>query len=175
MKLLRPALPLLMLSLLGACVSQKPVGDDYYRPLRLDFIDRDGKEIWSEALTVGDALDDDGYRFNSLVTGRICVGDGAEACKHERDVDVRLTIHARELPNKAFGLRYQGQVDVDEDRDVVMHSEGVTLKALPTETRYPAGELELSSDRAAEVELLQGLRLLISLPTDTPEAGVPTP
>lgn len=151
--------------LLAACAHQPPVSDVYEQPLRLTLVDRQDQEVWQQDVVVGDLFDDDGFQVNTIVNGRICVGNDRDACNHDRDVEVHLTLNLKNLGHNEFRLRYQGQAEVQanhEDSKTV--TVGTPVPALPTETRYPNGETRLTAEDETDITLLNGLRLVVELP-----------
>ncbi|MBI2380151.1 MAG: hypothetical protein HYV16_05285 [Gammaproteobacteria bacterium] len=143
-------LTLAALALLNACGGLRTV--QYDSLLRLSLIDDRGKTIWREELSVGDALDDEGYPLESIATGRICVGERADACAHERELQLTLVLRTRGLDGLSPKLNYRGQLDVRPS------------SGLPVESRSPEGDMPLAAGKPVEVELLKGLRLRAELP-----------
>lgn len=151
---MRLTYPLLVL-LLCACAAPGPGPESYERLARLRLQDLDDKVLWTEDLSLGELFDDEGYPLQTLGRGRLCVGDGPDACARSRDLDVRLNLRVRSETSGALTIAYHGQVDVlQADRQ----------PALPTETRYPKGQALVNGEQAAEVELVKGLTLVIELP-----------
>lgn len=143
--------PLLAAALLGGCASDRGGADAYARPLKLSFVDRDANTVWVQTITLGETQDDEGYPLTGEFPARICVGTGANACQHARDISVHLTLHVRSENGQPFRLDYQGEIEV------------LPATVLPTETRFPNGELALVIGQSRDVQLLSGLRLVVEL------------
>lgn len=161
------AVSVVTLMLLAGCASQKAgVGSE--RSLTLSLTDRTGAELWAEEITVGETQEDEGYPLNTEVTGLVCVGTGLAACDNERELEIHLTLQARDQDEGVLTLHYQGQVGTTRQETAAAVSQDKTslhadAPALPSENRYPSGDLRLVPERGVSAQLMNGLFLNASL------------